>query len=369
MESGGPSGEEDQWVHWEDLIDGLLDPDSDETDSQPITTNDVYSSTDLNSEGPNVDTMGVNESKSKNVRFVKITEQVATFLLIVYQGHTMRVVADRLQRSLETIHKYCHQTCRALCRLGKTVIQPTAKATPHPHVSSNGKFYPWFGNCIGAIDSTQIDAEVRGMSTVPYCSRKKKAMQNVMCVVNMDLCLTYVYAGWEGSAHDSRYFYLADSGYGCSMRFMPPYRNERYHLASFQGRRGGPRGKLETFNCRHSSLRSIVERAFGIMKRRFRILDRMNPYATDFQRLIIVACYCIHNFIRKDCGEFDELFKEALQQMYGEEWYNLSRCDHLPFVRTVIPGHLPDRSVESKRYMELYRDAMCESIWNSMHKD
>jgi hypothetical protein len=114
------------------------------------------------------------------------------------------------------------------------------------------------------------------------------------------------------------YFYLVDSGYGCSLGFMPPYRNERYHLASFCGRRGGPSGKLETFNYRHSLLRSIVERAFRIMKRRFRILDRMNPYSTDFQLLIIVACCCIHNFIRKDCGESDELFKEALQQMYGE---------------------------------------------------
>jgi hypothetical protein len=31
MESSGPSGEEDQWVHWEDLVDGLPDLDSDET--------------------------------------------------------------------------------------------------------------------------------------------------------------------------------------------------------------------------------------------------------------------------------------------------------------------------------------------------
>jgi hypothetical protein len=31
MELGGPSGEEDQWVHKEDLVDGLSD--SDETDS------------------------------------------------------------------------------------------------------------------------------------------------------------------------------------------------------------------------------------------------------------------------------------------------------------------------------------------------
>jgi hypothetical protein len=33
IELGGPSGEEDEWVHSEDLIDGLPDPDSDETDS------------------------------------------------------------------------------------------------------------------------------------------------------------------------------------------------------------------------------------------------------------------------------------------------------------------------------------------------
>jgi len=78
------------------------------------------------------------------------------------------------------------------------------------------------------------------------------------------------------------YFYLLDSGYGCYMGFMPPYRNERYHLANFHGRRGGPRCKLEAFNYKHFSLRSIVERAFGIMKRRFRISDRMNPYSIEF---------------------------------------------------------------------------------------
>jgi hypothetical protein len=61
-------------------------------------------------------------------------------------------------------------------------------------------------NCIGAIDGTQIDAAVRGMSDVTYRSRKRKATQNLMCVVNMDLCFTYVYAGWERSAHDSRIF-------------------------------------------------------------------------------------------------------------------------------------------------------------------
>jgi hypothetical protein len=206
MESGGPSGEEDQWVPWEDLIDGLPDPDSDEIDSQygenNVSIDNVRNYLDSVLEqlfkmaqhceivanrlppvmripqrtsilrgpmwiqwvltNPNPRTCKEqfrmspttfcclcntlkNNHLLKSSRFVKITEQVATFLLIVCQGHTMRAVVDRLQRSLETIHKYCHQTCIALCRLGKTVIQPTTKDTPHPYVSSNGKFYPWFG--------------------------------------------------------------------------------------------------------------------------------------------------------------------------------------------------------------------------------
>jgi hypothetical protein len=206
MEFGGPSREEDEWVHWEDLIDGLPDPDSDETDSRygghNGGTDDVRIYLDsvleqmfemaqhheivpdqlpplmripqrtsilrgpmwihwvLTNPNPRTckeqfrmspttfcrlcNTLKINHLLISS-RFVKITEQVATFLLIVCQGHTMRAVADRLQRSLQTIHKYSHQTCKALCRLGKTVIQPTLKVTPHPYVSSNGKFYPWFG--------------------------------------------------------------------------------------------------------------------------------------------------------------------------------------------------------------------------------
>jgi hypothetical protein len=58
----------------------------------------------------------------KSSRYVKIKEQVATFLLVVTQGHTYRDMSDRIQRFTETENKYCHITSKALCRLGKTII-------------------------------------------------------------------------------------------------------------------------------------------------------------------------------------------------------------------------------------------------------
>jgi hypothetical protein len=53
-------------------------------------------------------------------------------------------MSDRLQRSLHTVSVYCRRTCKAICRLGKTIIQPTQTMKPHPIVARNGNFYPWF---------------------------------------------------------------------------------------------------------------------------------------------------------------------------------------------------------------------------------
>ena len=48
------------------------------------------------------------------------------------------------------------------------------------------------------------------------------------------------------------------------------------------GNRNLPTNARELFNLRHSSLRVIVERAFGALKNRFRILDNkpFHPYKT-----------------------------------------------------------------------------------------
>ncbi|MFQ6663134.1 hypothetical protein Gotur_030769, partial [Gossypium turneri] len=95
--------------------------------------------------------------------------------------------------------------------------------------------------------------------------------------ITFDLKFSYVLAGWEGSAHDSRIlsdalsrpgglrisegkYYLADAGYGIRIGCITPYRGVRYHLKEFTAK--GPENAKELFNLHHSSLRITVERLY-----------------------------------------------------------------------------------------------------------
>jgi hypothetical protein len=101
-------------------------------------------------------------------------------------------------------------------------------------------------------------------------------------------------------------FYLVDGGHACRPGFLPPYRATRYHFKEYG--RNPPTNKKELFNLRHSSLRVTVERAFGALKNRFRILDNkpFHPYKTQVK--LLLACCIIHNWIVGH-GE-DEVFPD-----------------------------------------------------------
>ncbi|GLT66582.1 hypothetical protein SLA2020_389390 [Shorea laevis] len=126
----------------------------------------------------------------RSSRYVKITEQVAVFILTMAQNHSQRATADRLQRSTWTISTYLRRSCRALCKLGKRIIQPCPTEMPHPVITGNRKYDPWFTlqSCIGAIDGTNISARVPKGNT-RYRGRKSTNTQNVMCVVDWTCAL------------------------------------------------------------------------------------------------------------------------------------------------------------------------------------
>ena len=91
-------------------------------------------------------------------------------------------------------------------------------------------------------------------------------------------------------------YYLVDSGYPNRSGYLAPYKTTRYHVPDFQN--NPPRGREETFNHRHSSLRNAIERAFGVLKMKWRILLGIPRRKLERQKMIISACMCLHNYIR-----------------------------------------------------------------------
>ncbi|KAF2325396.1 hypothetical protein GH714_027436 [Hevea brasiliensis] len=118
----------------------------------------------------------------------------------------------------------------------------------------------------------------------------------------------------EGTASDSRIlknaldredkllipqgkFYLMDVGLPLRSGLIAPYRGVRCHLNEYSRR--GPQNAKELFNHRHASLRNVIERAFGVFKKRFPIIaSGTEPhYSFETMNEVVLACCIIHNFL------------------------------------------------------------------------
>jgi hypothetical protein len=190
---------------------------------------------------------------------------------------------------------------------------PNADIPLATRILDDPKYYPYFDDCLGALDSTHILIHAPLEEQSRYRNRKGTLSQNVLAVCNFDMQFVYVLPGWEGSAHDgrvlsdaqSRYnfntpkgkYWLGDAGYGNSEYVMAPYRGVRYHLKEQRQADLKPNNAKELFNLRHSLLRNVIERIFGVVKRKFKILGVGTEYSVDTQIHLVLSLLGLYNFI------------------------------------------------------------------------
>lgn len=139
--------------------------------------------------------------------------------------------------------------------------------------------------------------------------------------------------------------------------FLSPYRGERYHLRDFRDEGHQPRGREELFNYRHSSLRNVIERCFGVLKARFPILKQMPPYPTCTQKYIPIACCAIHNFIKLH-DSHDELFSEFTRELMIVEEENTQHGSDLS--QTPIEVNVSQNQL---KHMAQVRDQIAYQLW------
>jgi len=73
-----------------------------------------------------------------------------------------------------------------------------------------------------------------------------------------------------------------------------------------------PKNPKELFNLRHSSLWNAVERIFGVLKKRFKVLTYQLEYPFKIQVRLVNVMRCLHHIIR--IAEGDDMFDEMWEK-------------------------------------------------------
>ncbi|XP_021818574.1 uncharacterized protein LOC110760581 [Prunus avium] len=203
-------------------------------------------------------------------------------------GEWNRLAQERFQHSGETVSRYFGKLLDIVCLMAVDIIKlldPEFKGVPEK-ILRDSRYMPHFKDCIGAIDGVHVKASIPPEDQVPYIGKKGIPTQNIMAACNFDMQFIFACAGK---------YYLVDAGYPQMSGYLGPYKGERYHLPDF--RRGTqPTGSREVFNHVHSSLRSVIERTFGV---KWSILRDIPNYPFDKQVKIVIATVALHNYIRR----------------------------------------------------------------------
>ena len=108
-------------------------------------------------------------------------------------------------------------------------------------------------------------------------------------------------------------------------------------------------------NClilRHASLRTAIERAFGVLKKRFPIIAYTTEpnYYIDTQNEIILACYILHNYLM-GVDPDESLIAEVDKEVF-----------HSHHERVALT---PREDDEDARQGDIIRDSIALAMWQN----
>lgn len=175
-----------------------------------------------------------------------------------------------------------------------------------------GEFRAKFGfpGVLGAIDCTHVQIRAPSENALIYINRKGTHSINIQVICDAMCNITHVFANYPGSTHDS--FILANSAIPALFQGDPPlegwllgdngYALRTWLMTPFIT--PGSRSEL-AYNRKHTRTRSVIERTFGLLKMRFRCLDKSGgtlQYSPQKVAAFFVACCVLHNIaIRHGC--------------------------------------------------------------------
>lgn len=135
---------------------------------------------------------------------------------------------------------------------------------------------------------------------------------------------------------------------------MTPYSKTRYHLQEQARAALQPQSSKELFNLRHAMLRNVIERVFGVIKRKYKILTQPPEFSLEVQIDLVLALTALHNFTFRRMRWQDD----SDVQRYESE---LTPQELSPPAEILVTS---SEQRAQRRQMEEYRDQIAQLMWD-----
>lgn len=232
--------------------------------------------------------------------------EILIFVYWLAHGISYRVAARAFSVPKSTV-------CRVVHRIAQSIMDSAHKVICYPkqeELEDIGKgfgrlaHHKAFDKAVGAVDGCLIRIKPPNLNKEDYFSYKQFYSIHMQAICDSSGRFLNIFTGFPGSVHDTRvlknspvyvnaeypppgYFILGDGGYPCiqwPIAIITPYK------LPLQGR------VEERFNNCHSRARSIIERAFGMMKARWRTtMFKAIEVKVAFCTQVVTACAFLHN--------------------------------------------------------------------------
>lgn len=249
--------------------------------------------------------------------------EVLVFLFWMASATSYRVVSRAFAIPRSTVHDIVHRVTEKVLRLRKRqIFFPSADqlqtiGAGFERLAGSAAF----ARVVGSIDGCHIRIKPPSADAQCYFNRKLFHSIQLQGVCDHQCKFLDIFVGYPGSVHDARvlknspiyvqklyppegFQILGDGGYPCTsepIALITPYREP-------------VRNPVEArFNRHHAKARSVVERAFGIMKARWRsVFFKALEVKPQFAVKVIACCTILHNLCIQD-GDILEPVEEALE--------------------------------------------------------
>ena len=257
---------------------------------------------------------------------VPVQVKVAVAISRLATGNSMQSIADLYKIGLSTSQVAVSEFTAAM----KSIL--LKKFIRWPSATVMDKFAQEFQNLhnipyvVGAVDGSHIPIIAPRLHAADYYNRKGFHSILLQGVVSSK-CLFWDYdIGWAGSLHDANLWARTHIGNFCEQGRLAPYvlvgdaayPCRPWMLAPFKGHKDGLTREEYHWNYVQSSTRMCVERAFGMLKGRWRILlKRVDVHLKNVPDLVS-TCLLLHNIciIFGDSFWKNEWLEEATHEVH-----------------------------------------------------